>query len=225
MRASPRRSIATSPVWYAFRACVCCDSLVWAQCRNVKHQFRRCHVSRWRGEGRDEVTVPSGYVTRSPTVAGRGLNPCIPIDRLARLAANAPLTCRNRREGKAGNVVAPAERLACRHAVLCAPAHAQMPGGPPAVGVVRAQADRDHRDVRIHRPHPGDGPRRADAARDGVPGAAAVHRRRGGQAGRSVYRLELAPSRPRVQQQQAAVAEASARLANANIQLNRAQRC
>src|SRR5215469_10901503 len=101
--------------------------------------------------------------------------------------------------------------------------HAQMPGGPPAVGVVRAT----HQTVTetsefIGRIQAVD--RVALTARvtafleqrlftEGTE----VHE------GDVLYRLERAPFEAAVAQQEAAVADASARLNNANIQLTRAQ--
>jgi membrane fusion protein (multidrug efflux system) len=102
-------------------------------------------------------------------------------------------------------------------------AHAQMPGGPPAVGVVRAtrQAVTETSEF-VGRIQAVD--RVALTAR-----VTAFLQQRMFTEGTEVkqgdllYRLERPPFEAAVQQQQAAVADAGARLANANIQLARAQ--
>jgi membrane fusion protein (multidrug efflux system) len=102
-------------------------------------------------------------------------------------------------------------------------AHAQIPGGPPSVGVVRAQqtaitetSEFIGRMQAIERV--------ALTARV----TAFIDQRlftEGTEVkqGDLLYRLERAPFQAAVQQQEAAVADTSARLANANIQLARAQ--
>ncbi len=107
--------------------------------------------------------------------------------------------------------------------VWSAAAQAQMPGGPPAVGVVRAtrQAVTETSEF-IGRIQAVD--RVALTAR-----VTAFLEQRLFTEGTEVkegdllYRLERAPFEAAVAQQEAAVADASARLANANIQLARAQ--
>ena len=104
-----------------------------------------------------------------------------------------------------------------------AAAHAQIPGGPPAVGVVRAtrQAITETSEF-VGRIQAVD--RVALTAR-----VTAFLEQRLFTEGTEVrqgdllYRLERPPFEAAVEQQQAAVADAGARLANANIQLARAQ--
>jgi membrane fusion protein (multidrug efflux system) len=102
-------------------------------------------------------------------------------------------------------------------------AYAQAPGGPPSVGVVRAQqtavTETSEFIGRIQAIE-----RVALTARV----TAFLDQRlfvEGGEVkqGDLLYRLERAPFEAAVQQQEAAVADTSARLANANIQLARAQ--
>ncbi len=120
----------------------------------------------------------------------------------------------------------PLRRLAALLAAmlcLCAPARAQMPGGPPAVGVVTVrQTEITQTSEFVGRIQAVD--RVALTARV----TAFLEERlftEGAEVkkGDLLYRLEQAPFEAALQQQQAAVAESSARLANANIQLNRVQ--
>ncbi|SPE21454.1 Efflux pump periplasmic linker BepF [Burkholderiales bacterium] len=113
--------------------------------------------------------------------------------------------------------------LAAFTLIGAAAADAQMPSGPPAVGVVRAQkqavtetseftgrvqaVDRVSLTARVT------GFLEQRLFTEGTE----VHE------GDLLYRLERPPFEAAVQQQEAAVADASARLANANIQLGRAQ--
>ena len=109
-------------------------------------------------------------------------------------------------------------------ALLAAPAvHAQMPSGPPSVGVVRAQqtaiTETSEFVGRVQAIN-----RVALTARV----TAFIDQRlftEGAEVkqGDLLYRLERAPFEAAVQQQEASVADTSARLANANIQLTRAQ--
>ncbi|HYZ24230.1 MAG TPA: efflux RND transporter periplasmic adaptor subunit, partial [Rhodopila sp.] len=100
---------------------------------------------------------------------------------------------------------------------------AQAPGGPPSVGIVRAQQTAiTETSEFIGRVQAID--RVAVTARV----TAYLEQRlftEGAEVkqGDLLYRLERAPFEAAVQQQEAAVAEASAKLANANIQLSRAQ--
>ena len=102
-------------------------------------------------------------------------------------------------------------------------AYAQMPGGPPSVGVVRAQQTAiTETSEFVGRVQAID--RVALTARV----TAFIDQRlfvEGTEVkqGDLLYRLERAPFEAAVQQQEAAVADTSARLANANIQLARAQ--
>lgn len=107
--------------------------------------------------------------------------------------------------------------------LVCASARAQAPGGPPAVGVVRArQTAITETSEFVGRVQAVD--RVALTARV----TAFLEQRlftEGAEVkpGDLLFKLERGPFEAAVQQQQAAVAEASARLANANIQLARAQ--
>ncbi|WP_428534089.1 efflux RND transporter periplasmic adaptor subunit [Rhodopila sp.] len=103
------------------------------------------------------------------------------------------------------------------------PARAQMPSGPPSVGVARAQqtaiTETSEFVGRVQAIN-----RVALTARV----TAFIDQRlftEGAEVnqGDLLYRLERAPFEAAVQQQEAAVADSSARLANANIQLTRAQ--
>ena len=102
-------------------------------------------------------------------------------------------------------------------------AHAQMPSGPPSVGVVRAQQTAiTETSEFVGRVQAID--RVALTARV----TAFIEQRlfvEGTEVkqGDLLYRLERAPFEAAVQQQEAAVADTTARLANANIQLARAQ--
>jgi len=108
-------------------------------------------------------------------------------------------------------------------ALAAAPAHAQMPSGPPSVGVARAQQTAiTETSVFVGRVQAVD--RVALTARV----TAFLDQRlftEGSEVkqGDLLYRLERAPFEAAAQQQEAAVADASARLANVNIQLSRAQ--
>ena len=102
-------------------------------------------------------------------------------------------------------------------------AHAQMPAGPPSVGVVRAQqtaiTETSEFVGRIQAIERVALTARVTAFLDQrlfTEGAEVKQ-------GDLLYRLERAPFAAAVQQQEAAVADASSRLANANIQLARAQ--
>jgi membrane fusion protein, multidrug efflux system len=102
-------------------------------------------------------------------------------------------------------------------------AHAQMPSGPPSVGVVRAQqtaiTETSEFIGRIQAINRVALTARVTAFLDQrlfVEGTEVKQ-------GDLLYRLERAPFEAAVQQQEAAVADTSARLANANIQLTRAQ--
>jgi membrane fusion protein (multidrug efflux system) len=107
--------------------------------------------------------------------------------------------------------------------VLAGTSDAQVPGGPPSVGIVRAQQTAiTETSEFIGRVQAVD--RVAVTARV----TAYLEQRlftEGAEVkqGDLLYRLERAPFEAAVQQQEAAVAEASAKLANANIQLSRAQ--
>lgn len=107
--------------------------------------------------------------------------------------------------------------------LLCLPARAQMPGGPPSVGVVKAEPTAITETSEF-------------IGRVQAIGRVALTARvtafldqrfftEGSevQQGDLLYRLEQAPFAAAVQQQEAAVADASAKLANANITLARAQ--
>ena len=102
-------------------------------------------------------------------------------------------------------------------------ARAQMPGGPPSVGVVRAQQ------TAITETSEYVGRVQAVDRVALIPRVTAFLEKRlfteGAevQPGDLLYTLERGPFEAAVQQQEAAVADASARLANANIQLQRAQ--
>jgi membrane fusion protein (multidrug efflux system) len=102
-------------------------------------------------------------------------------------------------------------------------AHAQMPAGPPSVGVVRAQqtaiTETSEFIGRIQAIERVALTARVTAFLDQrlfTEGAEVSQ-------GDLLYRLERPPFEAAVQQQEAAVADTSARLANANIQLSRAQ--
>ena len=102
-------------------------------------------------------------------------------------------------------------------------AYAQMPSGPPSVGVVRVEqtaiTETSEFVGRIQAIERVSLTARVTAFLDQrlfVEGTEV-------QQGDLLYRLERAPFAAAVQQQEAAVADASARLANANIQLARAQ--
>ena len=120
-------------------------------------------------------------------------------------------------------LLCPARLLAGLILVAAGTAHAQMPGGPPAVGVVRVeqQAVTETSEF-IGRVQAVDRvvlTARVTAfleQRLFVEGTEVVQ-------GDLLYRLERPPFEAAVQQQEAAVADASARLNNANIQLARAQ--
>ena len=107
--------------------------------------------------------------------------------------------------------------------LLCVAAQAQMPGGPPAVGVVRAKQ------TAITETSEYVGRVQAVDRVALTPRLTAFLEKRLFTEGAEVqpnallYRLERGPFEAAVQQQEAAVADASARLANANIQLQRAQ--
>ena len=107
--------------------------------------------------------------------------------------------------------------------LFCAAAQAQMPGGPPAVGVVQAkQTAITETSEFVGRVQAID--RVALTARV----TAFLEKRlftEGAEVkpGDRLYTLERGPFEAAVQQQEAAVADASSRLANANIQLQRAQ--
>ncbi len=107
--------------------------------------------------------------------------------------------------------------------VTTGPGHAQMPAGPPSVGVVRVQqtaiTETSEFVGRIQSIDRVALTARVTAFMDQrlfTEGSEV-------QQGDLLYRLERAPFEAAVQQQEAAVADASARLANANIQLARAQ--
>jgi membrane fusion protein (multidrug efflux system) len=112
--------------------------------------------------------------------------------------------------------------LACM-LLMISVAHAQAPSGPPAVGVVRAQQTAiTETSEFIGRVQAID--RVALTARV----TAFIDQRMFAEGtevkqGDLLYRLERAPFQAAVQQQEAAVADISARLANANIQLARVQ--
>ncbi|HEX2944202.1 MAG TPA: efflux RND transporter periplasmic adaptor subunit [Rhodopila sp.] len=101
--------------------------------------------------------------------------------------------------------------------------HAQAPGGPPSVGIVRAkQTAITETSEFIGRVQA------IDRVQLTARVTAFLEQRlftEGTEVkqGDLLYRLERAPFEAAVQQQEAAVADASARLANANIQLSRAQ--
>jgi membrane fusion protein (multidrug efflux system) len=102
-------------------------------------------------------------------------------------------------------------------------ARAQMPGGPPSVGVVRAQqtaiTETSEFVGRVQAVERVSLTARVTAFLDQrlfVEGAEVKQ-------GDLLYRLERGPFEAAVRQQEAAVADATARLANANIQLARAQ--
>ncbi len=102
-------------------------------------------------------------------------------------------------------------------------AYAQMPGGPPSVGIVRAQqtaiTETSEFVGRVQAIDRVALTARVTAFLDQrlfVEGTEVKQ-------GDLLYRLERAPFEAAVQQQEAAVADTSARLANANIQLARAQ--
>ena len=106
---------------------------------------------------------------------------------------------------------------------VVATARAQMPGGPPSVGVVRARetaiTETSEFVGRIQAIERVSLTARVTAFLDQrlfVEGTEV-------KSGDLLYRLERAPFEAAVQQQEAAVADTSARLANANIQLSRAQ--
>lgn len=107
--------------------------------------------------------------------------------------------------------------------LACLPAQAQMRGGPPAVGVVKAQptaiTETSEFIGRIQAVNRVALTARVTAFLDEklfTEGAEV-------QKGQLLYRLEQAPFQAVVQQQEAAVADASAKLANANITLSRVQ--
>jgi membrane fusion protein (multidrug efflux system) len=106
---------------------------------------------------------------------------------------------------------------------LASVAYAQMPAGPPSVGVVRAQqtaiTETSEFIGRIQAIERVALTARVTAFLDQrlFTEGAEVNQ------GDLLYRLERAPFEAAVQQQEAAVADTSARLANANIQLSRAQ--
>jgi membrane fusion protein (multidrug efflux system) len=120
-------------------------------------------------------------------------------------------------------------RLTAAAAVLAAlflatgPGRAQAPGGPPSVGVVRAQqtaiTETSEFIGRVQAIERVSLTARVTAFLDErlFKEGAEV------QQGDLLYRLERPPFEAAVQQQEASVADASARLANANIQLARAQ--
>ncbi|HEY4040811.1 MAG TPA: efflux RND transporter periplasmic adaptor subunit [Rhodopila sp.] len=103
------------------------------------------------------------------------------------------------------------------------PAHAQMPSGPPSVGVVRAQqtaiTETSEFIGRVQAIDRVALTARVTAFIDQRLFTEGVEVKQGD----LLYRLERAPFEAAVQQQEAAVADTSARLANANIQLSRAQ--
>jgi membrane fusion protein (multidrug efflux system) len=107
--------------------------------------------------------------------------------------------------------------------LLCLPARAQMPGGPPSVGVVKAEptaiTETSEFIGRIQAIDRVSLTARVTAFLDQrffVEGSEV-------QKGDLLYRLEQPPFQAAVQQQEAAVADASAKLANASITLARAQ--
>jgi len=107
--------------------------------------------------------------------------------------------------------------------LVASAAHAQAPGGPPSVGVVRAQqtaiTETSEFVGRVQAIERVALTARVTAFLDErlfVEGTEVKQ-------GDLLYRLERAPFEAAVQQQEAAVADTSARLANANIQLARAQ--
>jgi membrane fusion protein, multidrug efflux system len=106
---------------------------------------------------------------------------------------------------------------------LCMPARAQMPGGPPSVGVVKAEptaiTESSEFIGRVQAINRVALTARVTAFLDQrffVEGTEV-------QQGDLLYRLEQAPFQAAVMQQEAAVADTSAKLANANITLARAQ--
>jgi membrane fusion protein (multidrug efflux system) len=108
--------------------------------------------------------------------------------------------------------------------LLVAPtAHAQLPSGPPSVGVVRAEQ------TAVTETSEFVGRVQAVERVSLTARVTAFLEQRLFTEGSEVntgdllYRLERAPFEAAVQQQEAAVSDASARLANANIQLARAQ--
>src|SRR5271165_4591907 len=102
-------------------------------------------------------------------------------------------------------------------------ANAQMPGGPPSVGVVRAQetaiTETSEFIGRIQAVERVALTARVTAFLDQRLFTEGTEVKQGD----LLYRLERAPFEAAVQQQEAAVADTSARLSNANIQLARAQ--
>ncbi|MDR3532075.1 MAG: efflux RND transporter periplasmic adaptor subunit [Rhodopila sp.] len=102
-------------------------------------------------------------------------------------------------------------------------AYAQMPGGPPSVGVVRAQqtaiTETSEFVGRVQAIERVALTARVTAFLDQRLFTEGTEVKQGD----LLYRLERAPFEAAVQQQEAAVADASARLTNANIQLARAQ--
>jgi membrane fusion protein (multidrug efflux system) len=106
---------------------------------------------------------------------------------------------------------------------IASAAHAQMPAGPPSVGIVRAQqtaiTETSEFIGRVQAIERVALTARVTAFIDQrlfTEGAEVAQ-------GDLLYKLERAPFEATVQQQEAAVADTSARLANANIQLSRAQ--
>src|SRR6201993_1962221 len=113
-------------------------------------------------------------------------------------------------------------KLLCM-STLCKPALAQMPGGPPSVGVVKAEptaiTESSEFIGRIQAINRVALTARVTAFLDQrffTEGAEVKQ-------GDLLYRLEQAPFQAAVLQQEAAVADTSAKLANANITLARAQ--
>ncbi|MEA2773927.1 MAG: rane fusion protein multidrug efflux system [Acetobacteraceae bacterium] len=106
---------------------------------------------------------------------------------------------------------------------IASAAHAQMPGGPPSVGVVRAQqtaiTETSEFIGRVQAIERVALTARVTAFMDERLFTEGTEVKQGD----LLYRLERAPFQAAVQQQEAAVADTSARLANANIQLARAQ--
>ena len=134
------------------------------------------------------------------------------------------LTRRNRApgEGSGMSLRLPGGMLAAM-LLSCVAARAQTPGGPPAVGVERAKQ------TAITETSQYVGRVQAIDRVSLVPRVTAFLEQRlfteGAEVnpGELLYKLERGPFEAAEQQQQAAVAEASAKLANANIQLARAQ--